>query len=282
MPRQRGLHPLAAVAIALVLGVAIGLGIRYLRARVARELITPAPSGQNTPDSAGVPYVELMIPSGDHVIAAWWVRAPGLDSTTPTVLLFHGNGGSLSDQVGVQQVLFRAGISSLAFDYAGFGKSSGSATPAALRDDARAAFGVFADSSRHAARRVLLGTSLGAAVLLDAVTDIQTGVDGVVLVGVFSSTREVAARARRVPHALAFLIPNPYDNLDAVRRLERPLLIVHSASDRVFPLDGAERLLEAASVPKRLVRLDRTRHDEYLSTNQDWVSVLDFIKRGLE
>ena len=290
MPEPRGDGPLdllprwpLVVVIALVvLGVAIVPLRWYIGKRAAGELIVPARADTTTPRSLGVPYADLTLRSGDHGIQAWWVRSPALDSAGPAVLLFHANRSTLSDQAGIQQVLYRAGISSLAFDYSGFGASAGEPTPAALRQDALAAFAAFADSARPAGRRVLLGTSLGAAVLLDAIVDLQTGADGVVLVGAFTSARDLAVRAGRVPRLMSFLVPNLYDNVEAVSRVTKPLLIVHSTQDQVFPIDDAERLLEAAPVAKRLLRLDRGGHAAYLSSGADWVPVIDFIKRGMD
>jgi dipeptidyl aminopeptidase/acylaminoacyl peptidase len=66
-----------------------------------------------------------------------------------------------------------------------------------------------------------------------------------------------------------------------VRNLQRPLLVVHSAKDQRFPLEGAERLIAQATVPKRLIQLQDTPHQRYLATSADWQPVLEFIKRGL-
>jgi len=283
----------------VLLGLATLAARWYVGRRAAGEMIVPAPADTTTPQSAGVPYAALLLPSGDHTIRAWWVRGRTVDSTrsarpapsassafaasvAPAVLLFHTNRSSLSQQVGVQQVLYRAGVSSLAFDYSGFGGSGGSPSPAALRRDARAAYLAFADSARTASRRVLLGTSLGAAVLLDAITDLEAGVDGIVLVGAFASARQAAVRSGRAPRLLAWLVPDLYDNLAAVRRVTKPLLIVHSAQDEVFPIADAEQLLAAARGPKRLLRLDRGAHASYLSTAAEWAPVIAFIKQGLD
>jgi hypothetical protein len=284
-----------AIVTGLVLvGLATLAARWYIGQRAAGEMIVPAPADTATPQSVRIPYAALLLQSGDHSIRAWWVRGRTSDSAhsapsaafaasvAPAVLLFHTNRSNLSEQVGVQQVLYRAGISSLAFDYSGFGASGGSPSPAALRRDARAAYLAFADSARTASRRVLLGTSLGAAVLLDAITDLQAGVDGIVLVGAFASSRQVAVRSGRAPRLLAWLLPDLYDNLDAVGRVTKPLLIVHSAQDQVFPISDAEQLLAAAKGPKRLLRLDRGTHATYLSTAGDWAPVIAFIKQGLD
>ena len=293
---------LAIVVVAVLLGVG-AIGLRwYGGRRAARALIEPAKADTTTPQSLGIPYADLQIESGDHTIHAWWVRAASPDTTkgqaaaaaaaiaplaAPAVLLFHGNGTSLPRQLGVQQVLYRAGISSLAFDYSGFGASGGTASPQALRRDARAAFGVFADSATGASRRILLGASLGAAVLLDDITDLEAGCDGVALVGTFTSARDLAIRSGPVPDRFAWLLPHVawllpdlYDNVAAIRHLTKPVLIVASVQDSIFPIAGAERLYAAASEPKRLVRLEHTGHDAYLATDESWQPVIAFIKQG--
>ncbi len=268
----------ASLLVLLIAGVAARW---YAGRRALRELIVPGDRRAAPSADAGIPAAALSFSSGDHAIRALWVRAAPPESAAPAVLVFHGNRTSLSQQVAVQAVLYRAGISSLVFDYSGFGESEGEASPAALRRDARAAFAVFADSAKDASRRVLLGTSLGAAVLLDAITDVQAGVDGVVLVGTFTSAREAARRAGRLPRPLSLLVPDWYDNVKAVRNLKRPLLVVHSAKDQQFPLEGAERLVAQATVPKRLIQLEDALHQRYLATSADWRPVLEFIRRGL-
>jgi uncharacterized protein len=281
----------------VVLGVGT-LALRwYVERRAVRALIVPVAADSTTPQRLGVPYADLQIPSGDHSIHAWWVRAARPDTgksaaaaaaaaiaplAAPAVLLFHGNGTSLAQQVGVQQVLYRAGISSLAFDYSGFGTSGGQAGPQTLRQDARAAFAVFTDSAKGASRRVLLGTSLGAAVLLDDITDLETGSDGVVLVGAFTSVRDLGLRRQHAPPWLGWVMPDLYDNVAAIRHLTKPVLIVASVLDSVFPIEGADRLFAAAAEPKRLVRLEHTGHDAYLATDESWRPVIAFIKQGPE
>jgi alpha-beta hydrolase superfamily lysophospholipase len=307
---------LISVAALVLLGGAT-LALRwYAGRRAAQAMIVPARADSTTPRSLGVPYTDLQIPSGDHTIHAWWVRgappapapvaaasrstkagrptgarrsaAPAAPAASPApaappapaVLLLHGNRTSLAQQAGIQQVLYRAGISSLAFDYSGFGASGGSPDPAALRRDAHAAAAVFNDSARSASRRVLLGTSLGAAVLLDAIADLEPACDGVVLVGPFTSARDLAVLHGRVPHWLAWLLPDLYDNVAAIQRLTKPVLIVASVRDSVFPIAGVDRLFAAAAEPKQLARLEHTGHDAYLATDESWRPVIAFIRQG--
>lgn len=271
-----------AVVAGALLVVSVGgwlVGRRVVDRRAQASLIVPAPLGARTPADARLAYEVVRITSGDRELHAWLVRAP--DSVTPrrAVLLFHGNRTALSDQVGLQQVLYGHGISSMVFDYSGFGRSGGEATAEHLREDAGAAYRAFVDAVGGDAQKFVLGASLGAAVLLDAVHDVQLGTAGVILVGTFASARETAVREGKVPRFLAFLLPNRYDNVRAVRALRRPLLVVHAADDELFPIADAEALVAAAGSTATLARLDSTAHDEYLTRSEHWEPVLAFIER---
>lgn len=259
----------------IVVVVLAAIGARALIGRRAEAaLFRPAPAGSRTPADAGLTYSAFRIPRGDHTLEAWLVS--GGDSARSAVLLFHGNGSALADQVPVLQVLAQHGVTAMAFDYSGYGTSGGRPSIDQLRGDAIAAVRAFTDSTGSLARYAL-GTSLGAAVLLSAIDSVQPDLDGVILVGAFASGRRAAVDAGKVPQALAFLVPDVYDNVAAVGRLSRPLLIVHSVEDRVVPIGEAERLLGAAAGPKQFARLPAGGHDAYLATNADWSPVLRFI-----
>lgn len=249
----------------------------FVSARAERVLIAPAAMGQATPSDLGIPYSAFTIASGDRELYAWLVRPPDSVSLRAAVLVFHGNRTSLAEQVGIQLALYEHGIASMVFDYSGFGNSTGTPSVRHLREDAVAAFGTFVDSVGRGARKFVLGTSLGAAVLLDAIQDLQLGVEGVILVGTFASSRRTAVRQGRVPGLLSFVLWNHYDNVKQVRQLRRPLLVVHSQSDELFPMADAEALVDAAGGSAQLVRLSGVAHDAYLTARPHWEPVIAFI-----
>jgi alpha-beta hydrolase superfamily lysophospholipase len=266
------------VALLVILGGA-WLGARtYVSHRAEQVLIAPAPMGSETPADVGLPYSAFTIPSGNRALHAWLVRAPDSVKPRAAVLVFHGNRTAISDLVGLQSVLFSHGITSMVFDYSGFGSSNGTPSVRRLREDAVSAWAVFGDSVGREPKKFVLGTSLGAAVLMDAINEIQLGVDGVMLVGTFASSRRTAVRQARVPGILAFILRNHYDNVRAATRLRRRLLVVHSSSDELFPLADAESIAAAAEGPTQLVRLPGVAHDSYLSEEAHWTPVLEFIE----
>jgi hypothetical protein len=266
-----------AAATVAILGLAWFGARAFAGARAERVLIAPASMGAATPADFGIPFSDFRVASDGRELRAWLVRAPDSVASPPAVLALHGNRTSIADLVGLQLTLRRRGVTSMVFDYSGFGSSTGTPSVRRLREDAVAAFGAFVDSVGRGARKFVLGTSLGAAVLLDALVEIQLGVEGVILVGTFASSRAVAVRQRRVPRLLAFIVPDHYDNVRAARQLRKPLLVVHSTGDELFPIADAEALVAAAGGQARLVRLEGVAHDAYLTSDEHWESVLDFV-----
>lgn len=268
---------LALVAVtAGVVAIAVG-GRFYAGQRVEGALIIPGAVSEATPEDAGLPYVSFSISSGDRALRAWLVRAPDTVAVASAVLVFHGNRTSVGDYVGMLETLHAHAVSAMVFDYSGFGESSGAATADNLRQDAIAAFRVFADSVGPGVRKYLLGASLGGAVLLAAVNEFSEEVDGVILVGAFASARDIAIRTTALPRQLAFLVPDLFDNVKAVQDLRRPLLVIHSDEDELFPLADAEAIVGAAAGPARLVTFEGVAHGGYLTSESHWEPVISFM-----
>ncbi len=253
--------------------------VRYfVSSRAEGVLIRPAPPGAPLAADSVASFSEFFIESGTRRLQARLVRSA--DTATPgtAVLVFHGNRTTVSDMVDLQLVLFRAGITSMVFDYTGFGNSTGTPSVRRLRQDARAAFGAFVDSVGRTTRKFVMGTSLGAAVIMDSVHDLQLGVEGVILIGTFASSRETAVRQGRVPGWAAFVLEDHYNNVEAAGQLRKPLLVIHSEQDELFPMSDAEAIVATAAGVARLVRLVNVAHDRYLTAEQHWKPIIQFMK----
>lgn len=271
------------VGLAAVLLVAVGLLVAlrsYAARRFHAALLVPAPAASAPPTDADLPRSDFRIAVGGRELHARLVRPADTAAIGAAVLVFHGNRTSVAEQLGIQETLRVHGIASMVFDYAGFGTSTGTPSVAVLREDAVAAFGAFSDSVGPAAYRYAMGTSVGAAVLLSVIDELEDGIDGVVVIGTFASARETALRGQGVPRFLRFLIPDVYDNVAGVRRLAKPLLVVHSESDEVFPIADAEALVAAAGGASQLVRLSDVAHNQYLVSAAHWTPVLRFFSTG--
>jgi uncharacterized protein len=275
---------LGITLVALLAIVALAFGGRaYATRAMLNRAVTPKPLAAATPASAGLPFSRVAVENGDRTLIGWWVRARA-DSgkVAPAVLFLHGNRSSISDYIPLQRFLYRQGISSLVFDYSGFGASGGSASLRNAVADAGTVAKVFADSAGKGARRIAMGSALGSTVLLQAIDSVQPHVNGVIIEGVAASVRESAVRDGRIPSLIAPLVVDVGDNVAAARNVRVPLLAVHSYADNRFPFEDAQRVVASVPSQSSLVRHWRKGHSALLSSTKacDWEPVLAFVRAG--
>lgn len=267
----------------LVVIAAAAFGGRLVATRVMNgRALTPKTLGAATPASDSLPFARITIPSGSRTLVGWWVRAAGdSGAIAPAVLFLHGNRSAISDYVPLLTFFNRQGITAMVFDYSGFGASGGSPSLSNAVMDAGNAARVFADSA-GAARKIAFGSALGATVLLQALDSVQPHVNGIVIEGVAASVRESAVRDGRIPKLVAPLVVDIGDNVAAARKVNVPLLAVHSYADTRFPFADAERVVDAVPRQASLVRHWRSGHSSLLASSRpcDWAPVLAFIRTG--
>lgn len=191
--------------------------------------------------------------------------------------------------------LVEHGFGVLRFDFTGHGASDGELGNAGFAsnvdDVVRAAEWLRA---HHRAPQLLVGHSLGGAAVIVA-AGVLAEVRAVVTVGAPSDVEhlgrlvvharpEIAARGeaevevggRIVRIRQAFLDQlRGADVLDAVRRLDRALLVLHSPDDSVVDVAHAETLFAAAAHPKAFVSLDGADH--LLTDRTDGAYVADVV-----
>ncbi len=215
----------------------------------------------------------LIIPSGARRLSAVYVSA-GED--TPAVLICHGI-GELVEYWGRVQILLRdMGISSLVFNYSGFGTSSGTVSAAHCEEDAMAAYKELVD--RGCQSIVLLGFSLGSGVGCAVASRID--LDGLVLCEGFSSFRE-AGSAMGFPQWLTRIVPNVWDTVHLVGELNVPVLVVHSDKDDLLPFSMAERVVEACGTRGQLVVISGLLHNApiFAPTETYWRPIAEWVKQ---
>jgi pimeloyl-ACP methyl ester carboxylesterase len=102
--------------------------------------------------------------TGRPRLTAWWIPAPSMPSTAPTLLYLHDGSGSLAASAKRLDLLHGAGVNIFAIDYRGFGQSEGP-HPNELRmqEDAAAALDYLLNTRHLAPEHVIpYGRGLGA------------------------------------------------------------------------------------------------------------------------
>jgi uncharacterized protein len=215
----------------------------------------------------------LVVPSGKRRLSAVYVSA---GDETPAVLTCHGIGELVEYWGGVQSLLKELGVSSLVFNYSGYGTSSGMLSAAHCEEDAVAAYREL--EKRGHPSIVLLGFSLGTGVGCAVASRIE--VNGLVLCEGFSTLRE-AGLAMGFPRWLTRLIPDVWDTVHHVGDLRMPVLVAHSDVDGLFPLSMAERVAEACGTRGRLIIAHGLSHNTpiFAPTEEYWLPIAEWVKR---
>jgi fermentation-respiration switch protein FrsA (DUF1100 family) len=156
----------------------------------------------------------------------------------------------------------------LIFDYAGYGKSSGSPDEKQMYSDAKAGWDWLINRGIDADRIVVYGRSLGGAVAAHLAA--HNTPRALVLEATFTKLSAVAGyHYPWVPVAL--LLKYSYPTLARVREVAAPVIIVHSREDELMPFEMAERLGKATGERGRLI-VSHGGHNTM--PNIDWESAL--------
>ncbi|HUQ82319.1 MAG TPA: alpha/beta fold hydrolase [Gemmatimonadaceae bacterium] len=268
------------LAVIVVVLVAVFAGIRrFAFLAVERNGLIGAPNGSETPATFGAPFEQVSIRSGDRTLDATLVRAES--DSGPALLIFHGTGEAVSYWADTQALLRRHGVTSMVFDYSGFGRSTGKATAAHIEEDADSAYADFVRRVGPRARPFVLGYSLGTGVVFDAVQRWAPQPKGVVFVASYSSAREGAVAFGLVPRWATFLLPDVWNNVRGTGHLTQPLLVVQSDADQLFPVSMAKAVFDAATVPKEMAVLHGYRHEDghQRPTDEFWAPVVRFLSK---
>ena len=272
--------------VVIVVSTALVITMKWLVARVEPRLtFFPSAGETETPRTIGLEYEAVSIRTADEeTIAAWWMPH---DAARADVVYFHGNGGNLSMWLPILAGVQASGLNVLAFDYRGYGRSTGSPTEKGLYRDADA---VLAELARLRQRESAAGTtvrrpiiywgrSLGGPVAAYATT--VTRPDGLILESTFPEKRAVLGR-QLVLRTLDLLASFRFETADMLRGFDRPTLVMHGDSDSVVPYTVGRALFERLSEPKRFVTLRGADHNDFhpATAREYWEAVNDLVSQA--
>ena len=239
-----------------------------------------------SPDVVGLEYEDLFIETGDQLRLHGWRL---FSSTTPvaTVLYFHGNAENISTHFGNVYWLAKQGYEIYLFDYRGYGQSEGEAELDGIIDDMDSIIGYAAGAVPNDRPLVVMGQSLGASLSIYAVAHsaYRDRLAALVSVSAFSDYHDIAQDALAsswlfwlFQWPLSRTIDNSYSPLEAIDRVAPvPVFIMHSPDDEIIGFYHAEKLFEAASKPRQLIRLEG-RHNVTFNIDSNRDRLLDVLE----
>jgi len=251
------------------------LFVRWAEPRLA---FFPTTGESDTPRDFGVPFDALTIDTTDgERLRAWLMRAP---TPRANVVYFHGNGANLSNWAPILTGIVQRGYSVFAFDYRGYGQSTGHPTERGLYRDVDAIVKRARAGESGSIPTIYWGRSLGAAMAAYAAT-VQPP-DGIILESGFVSAR-AAVRSSPVLLVLSFLSSYRFPTAEFANRANRPVLVMHGNRDSVIPFALGQELFKTLTVSKQFVVIEGGDHNDDVPRNaQAYWSAVDGFAASLQ
>jgi uncharacterized protein len=225
--------------------------------------------------------VWVKVANGQRV-HGWFLRAMKQPAVA-TVLHCHGNGGNLSNVVGVAQELAKRGFDTMIFDYRGYGRSEGRLTDEwGLYADAEAIYDhLVRERGVKAEKLALYGQSLGTTAAIDLASRLPCGAL-IVESGLSSASDMGRVAIPWLPRQFHFMAKNRFESVRKIASVKCPALITHGTADPVIPVDQGRKLYESARDPKRLVIVEGGDHFLFGSAGEHFVSgMVEFIQMSV-
>lgn len=246
---------------AVVLGIAYLLLVLSACTMVNSALYYPNYASRRAP--AGLQKIR----AGNDEIAVLHLPNP---NARFTLWFFHGNAEDLGDLEPFLLTLRDNGYAVFAFDYPGYGHSTGQPAEESLYTAARAARKHLRDVLRVPAERTLIyGRSLGSGPAVQMAVEERPA--GLILQSAFVSVFRVVTRWPLLPF-------DQFKNLKKISRVTSPVLVMHGRADEVIPFRHGEALFAAANEPKRSFWVPGAMHNDFhgVAGRDYWTALREF------
>jgi uncharacterized protein len=233
------------------------------------QVYHPPKGHSSTPQAWGMGYEKVVLNSEGEALTNWWI--PGRPEA-PVVLFFHGNATNISEMEAHTRLFSTLGLGVFLLDYRGYGLSEGQPTESGTYADGEAAWRYLVVDKKIAPERIIYyGHSLGGGVATGLA--VKHPPKKLILEGTFTSVPDVAAEIypylpiRLMAHII-------YPNQDRIKKLNLPVLIIHSREDEVIPYRHGQTLFESAGEPKTFFVSQGSHHESFSQGGAASIAVL--------
>lgn len=233
----------------------------------ADRLIFVPPPPSYAADFEGL--IHLATEAGENIAALHYPSAPG----KPTLLYSHGNAEDLGHAAPLYQAWRDEGFGVFAYDYPGYGQSTGTPDEASCNRSIQCAWNHLIRSGVPASSIVIVCRSVG-------------GGPGTWL----ASRESPAGLALIAPFTSAFAVPVPFplfprdrfQNLKLIRTMRTPLLVLHGENDNIIPPAHGRKLVAASPASDKTFSLvSGAGHNDLFEIDGDGIirRIADFALR---
>lgn len=212
---------------------------------------------------------ETRIKSSDGELSAIFLPNP---SARFTLWYLHGNAEDLGNIERRLRKLRDLGFSVFAYDYPGYGLSSGSPSEKGIYESTRLALDFLRRTRGIAPEKIIVyGRSMGGGAAVDLA--VHEPVAGLILESAFTSVYRVLTHWRLLPF-------DQFENLRKISRVRCPVLVIHGRDDHVVPFYHGEALFDAVMTRKEHLWVEFAGHNdlETIAGEAQWDAVRSFAK----
>jgi pimeloyl-ACP methyl ester carboxylesterase len=213
----------------------------------------------------------------------WWevekkINVHGLhffpkEDSHKVILYFHGNAGSMDSWGYVGVELAQLGYQVIVVDYRGYGKSDGSVDPNTIIDDSLKVFDSVAKEF-GANNVVVYGRSIG--------TPIATFIAShrecykVILETPFDKLASLLKV--HYPFFPAFFLRYRFNNIDKIKMIRAPILIIHGTQDEVIPYEIGHSFVDILREKDQFISVERGMHNNLSNFESYWKGIRAFLR----
>lgn len=214
--------------------------------------------------------LKLATTKGDRIAAFHLPAKPGF----PTLLYTHGNAEDLGDVSDLAQVWENEGFGVLAYDFPGYGLSTGKPLEATCEAAIDAAWDYLTKTKGITpAMIIIVGRSVGSGPAVWLAEREKPA--GLILLSPFTSTFAV-----RIP--IPILPCDRFPNLKRIPQVKCPLLVIHGEDDSLITPSHGHKLVDAATVTdKRFLGIPGAGHNYLFEVGGEIIgpAIHDFARR---
>lgn len=255
-------------SIIIIAAVTYLLSAVYKYSTQSYLVYSPDRQIMNTPFNIRLYFEEIIFKTSDGLnISGWFIP---VKNNNGVILVLHGKSGNISNRLTFLNYFSRKlGLSVFIIDYRGYGKSEGVPDEKGTYMDAEAAWKYLTAIKKIKPQDIIVfGRSLGGPVAAWLAGKVSP--KALILESTFTSLTKLVAQLYPYLPVRRFF-KYKYPTIDYLKRVNSPVLIIHSSEDDYVPYSHAMKLYSAANKPRQLLEIKGTHSANYIKSGEAYI-----------
>lgn len=265
------------IILAIIYSVPIFLTYFYQE----KLLFNPVSVYRMPPKSFDIEQKFIKKENGDSLYT-WWQEN---NNTGETLVFFNGNAGNITGRTFFVDIAYKLGQNILLFDYTGFGASSGEIlNKQNFYDDANYAIEYLINAKNIKQENITFwAVSLGGTIAMKLTE--KFNIRAVILEGVMTSIEDVIYDMNLIRYDLIpinLILKYDFNTLESLKKLDKPMLVLHSIDDKVVPFNHAEVIYQnIKNKNKKVIELSGNHQDAHYISYDKYINNVEYFLNSL-